>query len=82
MLVGREKQDRIRKENLHRYARGKKHKEKKRHIVDYIVKVTDVIGKKQELLAQRTKDLMQLRQTHITDLTTYIFPVTDVRLDR
>ncbi|XP_045173264.2 beclin 1-associated autophagy-related key regulator-like [Mercenaria mercenaria] len=71
--------ERIRKENQMRYAKGKKHKEKKRLIVEYIEKVADTIEKKKEKLDARHGELMELRQKHINDLITYIFPVSEVK---
>lgn len=64
---------------MHRYAKGKRHQEKKRIIVDYINKVSTVIKEKKQKLADRQNRLMKLRQEHISDLTTYIFPVSEVR---
>lgn len=64
---------------MHRYAKGKRHLEKKRIIVDYINKVSTVIMEKKQKLADRQNRLMKFRQEHISDLTTYIFPVSEVR---
>lgn len=61
------------------YAKGKRHKEKKRRIKEYIEKVTDTIEKKKEKLEERHGELMELRQKHIHDLITYIFPVSEVQ---
>ncbi|XP_052775983.1 beclin 1-associated autophagy-related key regulator-like isoform X2 [Mya arenaria] len=81
-LKGKSAQERIRRENLIRYAKGKKHQEKKRRIIDYIVKVTDAIAKKREKLTERQGEVMELRKSRIADLTTYIFPVTAVKMER
>ncbi|WAR20091.1 BAKOR-like protein [Mya arenaria] len=56
--------------------------EKKRRIIDYIVKVTDAIAKKREKLTERQGEVMELRKSRIADLTTYIFPVTAVTMER
>ena len=61
------------------YAKGKKHKEKKQRITEYIEKVSDTIGKKREKLDIQHKELMELRQKHISDLMTFIFPVSEVK---
>lgn len=71
--------ERVRKENHVRYAKEKRHKEKKRRIIEYIDKVTDTIKMKQEKLESRHTELMELRQNHIKDLITYIFPVSEVK---
>lgn len=65
-----------------RYSKGKKHQEKKKRIKDYIERVSETIHRKKEKLAQKCNELMVLRKSHIADLTTFIFPVIEVKSDR
>lgn len=69
----------IRKENVLKYNKGKRHQDKRRTIVDYINKVTRAIAEKKEKLQARQNDLMELRKKQIADLTTFIFPVSEVK---
>ena len=78
-VTGKACHERTRKENLMRYSKGKKHREKERQIKDYLLKVKDAVDKKKERLTERHHDLMELRQKHITDLTNYIFEVAEVK---
>ena len=76
------KVDRLKRDNLVRHAKDKKHREKRRRICDYIVKVGQSIEKKEEKLHDKHGELLELRQKHINDLTLYIFEISEVRQKR
>lgn len=71
--------DKLKHDNLIRHAKDKKHREKKRRIREYIDKVGHSISKKEERLKEKQGELLQLRQKHISDLTLYIFDISEVK---
>ncbi|XP_052272133.1 beclin 1-associated autophagy-related key regulator-like isoform X2 [Dreissena polymorpha] len=81
-LQNKASHDNIRRENLVHYSKGKKHQEKKKRIKEYIERVSETIHRKKEKLAQKCNELMALRKSHIADLTTFIFPVIEVKSER
>ena len=81
-FTDRAKADRLKHDNIIRHAKDKKHREKKRRICDYIEKVGHSINKKEEKLKDKEGELLHLRQKHITDLTLYIFEISDVKQKR
>ena len=74
--------DKFKHDNLIRHAKDRKHKEKKRRICEYIEKVGHSINKKEERLEEKQGQLLELRQKHISDLTMYIFDVSEVKQKR
>ena len=82
LFIDKAKADRLKRDNLVRHAKDKKHREKKRRICDYIVKVGQSIEKKEEKLHDKHGELLELRQKHINDLTLYIFEISEVRQKR
>ena len=74
--------DKLKHDNLIRHAKDKKHREKKRRIREYMDKVGHSISKKEERLKEKQGELLQLRQKHISDLTLYIFDISEVKQKR